>query len=190
MSTTTIPEPLIKMLNDLTPKEISAVRQRLQSMERKNMEQQMIAETESHAKFVGRCYTRRAKTFWGETVKRYYKIVSERASNELHMTVLTFPESPQCRFECRLSKVGMAGDGYFGNFELESIEVEDIGFFCNDYHPGDGQFRKVIDAFEEITPEEYERAMNAFLEQLKKLEFIADRKTVAAGADREYESRT
>ena len=167
-------ETIKALLSDLSPEEISELSKDISALSKNNIHKNIVALVESHKEYVGKCYILKGYSSHNDMlagkepdVNKYFKIISERATNEYRMTALTFPEKPEYTFRPHLHKMYFPGDGFCGKIALKGIDVEDVGFFCNDIHCGG----KIIDRFEEISLEEYNVAFDKYCEQLKELEF-------------------
>lgn len=142
------------------------------STERRRKESERIREAvKSHEKYVGKCYVENEKPMSGmfPEMRRYYKVVSARAENEYRMTVLTFPERPLYWFDYQNHRIGLAGDGFLGEYEFIGIETDDFPFFCRSRNGG-----REIDRLTEIPESEFFEALDAFVEELKKMKWPAD----------------
>ncbi len=113
---------------------------------------------ESHKKYVGKCFVAEERPYYDlfPKMKKYYKVISERAFNECNVSALTFFEHPVYWYNCN------GKDCYFGNYDLESINIEefDANLAFND--------------LTKITPEEYNKAMDNYIAELQSMDFPAD----------------
>ena len=101
---------------------------------------------------------------------KYYKVISERSSNEFRMEALTFTEHPTYWFNYQhLHNYNYSlGDYYNGKFGFTSIEVEDYPFFC--YSASGGG----INFLTEISLEEYNQALDSYIQELKEIKWNPD----------------
>ena len=166
-------ETIRTLMKDLSQEELSELSTSINTLTRNNCHKNIMDTVESHKKYVGKCYILKGYSSHNDMLtgkkpnaNKYFKIISERATNEYHMTALTFPENPEYTFNPHLHKMYFPGDGFCGKITLSGIDVEDVGFFCNDLQHG-GQ---KIDQFEEISLEEYNEAFDKFYKQLKELQ--------------------
>ena len=135
----------------------------------KNEKERIRNVVESHKSYVGKCYYRIGKySEMFPEMKKYYKIISERGSNELHLSALTFFEHPMYWFEYQMSLQNRPGNFYFGYYDFKGIEVDDFGAFCR------GNNGDVINDFVEISLERYNEAMNKYIKELQEMKWPAD----------------
>ena len=121
-------------------------------------------DAESHKKYVGKCFVAEERPYYDlfPKMKKYYKVISERACNEHNVSALTFFEHPVYWYNYN------SKDNYFGNYDLESINIDDLFdarlVFNN----------LVFNNLTEITPEEYNKAMDNYIAELQSMDFPAD----------------
>ena len=125
----------------------------------------------SHKSYVGKCYCGEETLNFSMTpkMKKYYKIISERASNQYEMSALIFYEHPFYWFDYQDHKFGLPGNWYLGNYVFDGIQVENFGAFCVSNRINNNIF--------DLTPislDEYNAAMDKYIEELQNMEWPAD----------------
>ena len=174
--TATIKSPTVDvgMILELPTDELNDLMQEIKHQTRVKEEERMRAAVAEHAGLVGKCFKARIKPHADmfSEMWRYYKIISARAENEYCVSVLRFDEYPTYWFNYKASKIGRAGDYYVGNYDVDSIIIEDFPFYCYDLH-GKG-YIKVGDRLTEISLSEYNTAMILYIDRLQEMEWPAD----------------
>lgn len=176
MTMTTIKNPKVDvgMILELSTDELNDLMQEIKYQTMVKEEERMRAAVAEHTGLVGKCFKARIKPHAGmfPEMWRYYKIINARARNEYHVSALRFDEYPTYWFDYQASKIGRAGDFYFGHYDFDSIIVEDFPFYCYDLK-GEG-YIKVGDRLTEITLSEYNTAMILYIDRLQEMEWPAD----------------
>ena len=172
--TPTIKNPTVDIgkILELPIDELDDLMQKIKHQIRIKEEEKMQAVVANHAELVGKCFKIRIKPHSGmfPEMWRYYKIISVRAENEYHVSVLRFDEYPTYWFDYKTSKINRAGDYYFGHYDFDSIIVEDFPFYCCDLHGKD----KIGDRLTEISFSEYNTAMILYINRLQEMKWPAD----------------
>lgn len=174
MATATTPKIDIGAILELPYDELNDLMGEIRQQTRVKEEEKMRAAVAEHIGLVGKCFKARTKPRSGmfPEMWRYYKIINARAENEYRVSALRFDEYPTYWFEYQASKIGRAGDYYFGSYDFDSIIVEDFPFYCYDLK-GEG-FIKVGDRLTEISLAEYNTAMILYIDRLQEMEWPAD----------------
>ena len=174
MATATTPKIDIGAILELPYDELNDLMSEIRQQTRVKEEEKMRAAVAEHIGLVGKCFKARTKPHSGlfPEMWRYYKIINARAKNEYRVSALRFDEYPTYWFEYQASKIGRAGDYYFGSYDFDSIIVEDFPFYCYDLK-GEG-FIKVGDRLTEISLAEYNTAMILYIDRLQEMEWPAD----------------
>lgn len=148
--------------------------QKIKHQTRVKEEEKMRAVVAEHAGLIGKCFKARVKPHLGMFPKmwRYYKIINVRAENEYCVSALRFDEYPTYWFDYQDSKINRAGDYYFGNYNFNSIIVEDFPFYCYDLN--EEERIRIRDKLIEISPSEYNAAMILYINRLQEMEWPAD----------------
>lgn len=162
-------------LTELTEEDLKYLQNELKSISREKEEEKMRAAVDSHMSLVGKCFKTHVQPYSKlfPEMWRYYKIINARASNQYRVSALRFDEYPTYWFKYQASKIGHAGDYYFGDYEFTSIIVEDFPFFCYDLKTKNSSVI-IGDKLTEISLTEYNEAMNKYIERLQKLNWPAD----------------
>ncbi len=115
----------VGMILELPTDELNDLMQEIRHQTRIKEEERMRAAV---AGLVGKCFKARIKPHAGmfPEMWRYYKIINARAENEYRVSALRFDEYPTYWFNYKASKIGYAGDYYFGHYDFDSIIVEDF----------------------------------------------------------------
>ena len=153
---------------DLNFKELST--EDLKDLERKikyettEREEKKIKEmVKKHDSLIGKCF--KAKIMW-----KYYKIINSRASNEYRVSALIFEEYPTYWFYYNLH-----GNHFFGRYDFKGIRIGDFPFYCYDWNDISEHRDAIVgDNLIEIPLEEYNEAMNTYINRLQKLDWPAD----------------
>lgn len=112
--------------------------------------------------YVGKCYALPSfDTQMFPTMKRYVKVVSERATDAYHVSCLVFHEVPTYWFNYQDSRVFRAGNFFLGNFDFDGIYVDEI-------HISDLGYGY------EISLGEYNRLMQQYINDLQTMQWYAD----------------
>ena len=152
-------------LKQLSSKELEDLIQKARALSREKYEKELKTTIKSHKTFIGKCYKKYyEKNGMFPPMWRYFKVIGNRGSNEYHLPMLTFQEYPVYWFNYKASKIGNPGDYYLGHYDFEGIQIEDYGYFCSGWNKG----------FIEISNEEYNKAMNLYIQRLQELEWPAD----------------
>lgn len=161
-------DEIIREAEALSDEDLQMLASRIRNGSLKRHDAEIRKKTESHAGYVGKCYVKKVKPMSGAfpEMRKYYRVVSERADNEYRMTALTFTEKPLCSFRPRFSKTGLPGDGYSGSFRFDGIQAEDVPFFCFSFNGG-----LEIDSMTEISEEEYFKALDAYVNEIKTMKW-------------------
>lgn len=174
--TATVKNPTVDigMILELPTDELNDLMQEIKHQTRVKEEERIRAAVAEHAGLVGKCFKARIKPHAGMSPEmwRYYKIISARAENEYRVSALRFDEYPTYWFNYKSSKIGRAGDYYFGHYDFDSIIIEDFPFYCYDLH-GKG-YIKVGDGLTEISLSEYNTAMILYIDRLQEMKWPAD----------------
>jgi hypothetical protein len=153
-----------KIKNFLKENNISAteLKQALENMSKEEEEEEIKEIINSNKKFVGRYFVKNnVKKSMFPPMKKYYKIISERAENEYRVSCLVFDEFPTYWFGYISHKSSVPGDYLNGSFDFTGIKTESI-MTIN------------INSLTEITEEEYNKALKKYIERLIKLEWPAE----------------
>lgn len=163
MTTTPLFQEKIDTILKLSKEDLIALTQAIKYQIKEQEELELRAAIRSHIKLVGKCYKTRVKPKDGlfPEMWKYYKIISERASSEYCVSALTFNEFPVYWFNYQMSKTFRVGDYYCGEYDFESIIIENL----NLYNDND---------FIEISLKEYNEAMNLYIKRLQMLNWPAD----------------
>ena len=164
----------VGMILELPTDELNDLMQEIKHQTRVKEEERMRAAVAEHVGLVGKCFKVRIKPHAGmfPEMQRYYKIINARAENEYRVSALRFDEYPTYWFNYQASKIGRAGDYYFGHYDFDSIIIEDFPFYCYDLH-GKG-YIKVGDRLIEISLSEYNTAMILYIDRLQEMEWPTD----------------
>lgn len=140
----------------------------LQSILKKNdiikQEKKMVQRIKENAVLVGKCF--RIKNI-SEASKfpdmyHYFKVISNRASNQFRVSVLTFKEYPTYWFDYQTHRFAPeAGDYINGSFVFSGIKINSI-------------LASTLSGMEEIPEKEFNKKMLEYTERLLKLQFYAD----------------
>lgn len=160
-----------KFLSKLDEDDLSRLSSLIKAKSRRLANVDAKKAVEAHDYIVGKCFKIKEAPTNGlfPEMYKYYKVISSRSINQYRATALTFWEHPFYWFDYQASKIGSAGDYYFGYFDFESIEAEDVPFFCNN-----GVNTIQLDYFTEITQEEYDAAMDNYIKELKEMPWTPD----------------
>lgn len=173
MTTAAQKKPIIddELLISLDSNALYDLQKKIREQTREREEERMRAAVADHTALVGKCFKVRVKPHSGmfPEMWRYYKIINARADNEYFISVLRFDEYPTYWFDYHNSKVGHAGDYYFGQYDFDGITVEDFPYYY--YNSKNNFFGENLI---EITLEEYNAAMNWYVKRLQDLEWPAD----------------
>ena len=164
----------VEMILKLPADELNDLMQKIKHQTRVKEEERMRAVVAEHAGLIGKCFKARVKPHLGMFPKmwRYYKIINVRAENEYCVSALRFDEYPTYWFDYQDSKINRAGDYYFGNYNFNSIIVEDFPFYCYDLN--EEERIRIRDKLIEISPSEYNAAMILYINRLQEMEWPAD----------------
>lgn len=163
-------------ISNLTADDATTILTTLKDRERKQKEEHVKSIVAEHESYVGKCYYIMVKPYDGmfPEMKKYFKIISARGSNEYRMSALTFYEHPLYWFDYNSSRIGIPGDYFLGEYEFESIQVEDFEAFCFRFKNDYGWTNLFINDMTEISTEEYNAAMNKYIEELQSMNWVAD----------------
>ena len=100
----------------------------------------------------GKCFCE-IKTVKGKEMKRFYKVISYRSSNDAHVECLVFDEYPNYNFNFQGDFHTRIGDSYLGSFDYLAFYTEDV-------------LVNKIAKMDSISLEEYNRKACAFLNKL------------------------
>lgn len=164
-----------ELLMTLDSEALYDIQRKIKEQTREKEEERMQAVVAEHTVLVGKCFKTRVKPHSGmfPEMWRYYKIISARADNEYRIFALKFDEYPTYWFNYHSSKVGRAGDFYFGNYDFDGITVDDFPYYCHDLK-SDTPEAIYGDRLIEISLEEYNTAMNWYIKRLQVMEWPAD----------------
>lgn len=164
----------VEMILKLPTDELNDLMQEIKHQARVKEEERMRATVTRRIGLVGKCFKVRIKPRAGmfPEMWRYYKIINARAENEYCASALRFDEYPTYWFDYQDSKINRAGDYYFGNYNFNSIIVEDFPFYYYDLR--EKGHIKVEDRFTEISLSEYNAAMILYIDRLQEMEWPAD----------------
>ena len=147
------------------------IKNAIDNLARKERHNEIINKTRENLDLVGKCY----KLYMGHSrfpdMYKYYKVLSIQSENEYRVECLTFYEHPTYWFDTKLSIIGVPGNGYLGNFELYTVEVESI--MAKDLRNKEYSWNHSR-KFEEISLEEYNVALRKHYEELINAEWITD----------------
>lgn len=117
----------------------------------------------ANRKYVGKCYCedRCSKNGMFPIMRKYYKIISERATYDNYVSALIFYEHPLYWFDYKCSAIGRPGDYFLGNFDFYGFYVDDI-------------LTQKLSVMEEITNDEFNSAARKHTDELLGLNWSAD----------------
>lgn len=170
----------IQALLELPSDQLNDIIDQVRKQTRVKEEERMREAVASHVELVGKCFKRRVKPRSGmfPPMTRYYKIISARADNEYRVSALVFDEYPTYWFDYHSSKIGRPGDYYFGHYDFDGIHVVDFPFYCNNLlgeEDDEGIIRGTVgDTLTEITLEEYNAAMDLYIDRLQEMDWPPD----------------
>lgn len=128
-----------------------------------------IDNIERNKSYIGKTYYRELPN--GEI--RYYKILQIDPTNEYRMYTLSFRfPNINTGYGCMIK-----GEMYSMMNEHDLLEIENIGWFCNDLTKvvdSYSKFQKIskhIELYTEISEKEFEKAFNLFLKEITKIIF-------------------
>ncbi len=164
---------VLDYISNLTADDAMRILTTLKNQERQKKEEYVKSVVTEHESYVGKCYYMIVEPYDGmfPEMKKYFKIISARGRNEYGMSALTFYEHPLYWFDYNSSRIGMPGDYFLGKYEFDSIQVEDFGAFVWLKKDGANLF---INDMTEISAEEYNAAMNKYIEELQSINWVAD----------------
>ena len=171
------PEEIIRELDGMSLRELKRIENYLTGREIEQERKELVEAVEKNEEYVGTCWIQETGTR-AEKTKRYLKVISARSKNRYRLEVLTFPEKPTARFEKTLFRHPSAENGYLGTFRFSGIRTESFPFFCFSIRGGMEK-----DYLTEIAPEEFDAALDAYADALKKMDWDPD----AAAAPSEAE---
>lgn len=162
---------------DLNLKELST--EDLKNLERKikyettEREEKKIKEmVKKHDSLIGKCFKAKIHTPYilFPEMWKYYKIINSRASNEYRVSALIFEEYPTYWFY-----YDRGGNHFFGHYDFKGIRTDDFPFYCYDWNDTSEHRDAIVgDNLIEIPLEEYNEAMNTYINRLQKLDWPAD----------------
>ncbi len=166
-------DEFIERIDNLSQDEVLDILSALRKKEYDNSDRKVRNSVNSHKEYVGKCYYKEVQPKNGmfPSMKKYYKIISERGSNEYRISALTFYEHPFYWFEYNSHKIAYPGDYFLGEYDFNGIDVEDFGAFC---YTGNGGSSIEINELTEISLEEYNLAMNKYIKELQEMEWPSD----------------
>ena len=161
---------ILKEIENLSKEDLDELKLKLDKSDLETKTEDLKERIESNKDYVGRCYKILVKPHNGmfPEMYKYIKVISERSSNEYRLSSLVFLEHPIYWFDFQRSKVPRAGNNYLGDFRFLGIHLEDYPFFCYDLLRKD-KVGKGIDFLTEISLEEYNNALDNYIEELKNL---------------------
>ena len=158
-------EKVLDQLGDILRKnglDAGAVRRYMDTIVRKEANQALRESVEKNRVYVGKCYSIPSfDTQMFPTMKKYVKVVSERASDAYHVSCLVFHEVPTYWFNYQGDRIGSVGNYYLGSFEFDGIYVDEIRIDDLGY------------GFE-ISDGEYRRLMQQYINELQSMPWYAD----------------
>jgi len=162
---------VLNYISNLTVDDATQILSSLKEQERQQNDEIIKKIVNDHSGYVGKCYYKFVKPHGGmfPEMKKYYKVISERASNEYRLSALTFYEHPFYWFNYQSHRIGLPGDWFLGKFDFHGIEVEDFGAFCF----GSNNIEKINDLVS-ITIKEYNLAMDEYIKELQSMDWVAD----------------
>lgn len=139
-----------------------AVRRYMDTIVREDAAQKIQTSVDKNRIYVGKCYAIPSfDTVMFPSMKKYVKVVSERASDAYHVSCLVFHEVPTYWFNYQGSRIGSPGDYYLGSFEFDGIYVDEIRIDELGYGV-------------EISVGEYNRLMQRYINELQSMQWYAD----------------
>ena len=121
---------------------------------KKEAEERDSKKINQNKDLVGKCFIRdRGTSLESPTMKKYFKVISERSINKYSVECLTFSEHPYYHFTSNAQSTSVPGDHYGGSFDFRSFETESVPV-------------KSIQQLREISKEEYEEVAKKYLETL------------------------
>lgn len=158
-------DDVLNQLRDVLRKnglDAGAVRRYMDAVVKSEADQKLRDSVEKNRKFVGKCYAIPSfDTQMFPTMKKYLKVVSERASDSYSVSCLVFHEVPTYWFNYQSSRIGTTGDYYLGSFEFDGIYVDEVRIDELGY------------GFE-ISEGEYNRLMQQYINELQSMPWYAD----------------
>lgn len=131
---------------------------------RKESEEKTLREAvEENRKYIGKCFRVKKKPIDGlfPEMYTYYKVINSRAVNQHNVSCLIFEEYPLYWFEYNSSLIGFMGDYYLGEYEFESFKTDNV-------------LVQSLHLMEEISEDEFEQAMQTYVDRLKEMKWPAD----------------
>lgn len=179
---------LVNTISSLSSKEIDEIQWELRKQETFKKNEEIKAQAQKfESEYVGRCYKTQVCPRSGvfPSMWRYYKILNFRyQGNPYYAECLMFDEYPLYWFNYQAHKYSYAGDYFLGTTDFEGIHVDAIPFLCNNVshinmhehieHFGDISVGKYKELFTEISLDEYNQAMDTYVNRLKKLHFTTN----------------
>ena len=156
---------VLDQLKDILRKhglDAGAMRRYMDAIVRKEADQKLKESVDKNRKYVGKCYS--VPSFDTEmfpSMKKYVKVVSERASDAYHVSCLVFHEVPTYWFNYQSTRIGVPGDYYLGSFEFDGIYMDEVRIDELGY------------GFE-ISEGEYNRLMQQYINELQSMPWYAD----------------
>ena len=145
--------------NDL---DAGAVKRYMDTIIREDVKKRLQCSVDKNKVYVGKCYAiPLLETTMFPSMKKYVKVVSERASDTYHVSCLVFHEVPTYWFEYQTSAIGCVGDYFLGSFDFDGIYVDEIRTDELSYGV-------------EISLGEYNRLMQRYLNELQCMPWYAD----------------
>ena len=163
----------IEEILNLPEKELDFLIREIRHKQKIRQEEEYRKKVAEHTSLVGRCFKTCAPLNKTKCHK-YYKIISARSSNECRVSALSFDEHPVYHFYHQISKSSLAGDGYFGEYNFNGIKIEDFPFYCNSYRFKNNDILLTGTDLQEISLQEFNIAMNAYINELQNMSFPAD----------------
>lgn len=104
------------------------IEEMLMKMRKKEDMLMLRNRVQSNVKYVGLCYRRTVAPHDGlfPEISRYYKVISERSSNEYRVECLIFDEFPCYWFDYQSSMTFQAGNYYEGHFDFDSFWTDSV----------------------------------------------------------------
>lgn len=156
-------DTILNEINNLSGEQKQKVLSELSRANREKENNQIREAVNANKKYVGKyyCEYEHPKSGMFPIMRKYYKIISERSSNNYWVSALTFYEHPLYWFDYNSSAIGRPGDYFLGNFDFYGFYVDDI-------------MSKTLDLMEEITEDEFNSAARKYTEELLGLTWKAD----------------
>lgn len=126
----------------------------------KNYNEQLRDALKKNSEYVGKCFQQEVEPFHKlfPKIKRFYKVLSERSSNEYRVACLIFDQHIHYWFETNYHKVKQVGDYILGEFSFNPIWTDSI-------------MVKDLKTFKEISIEEYNEGLKSLTNELINTKF-------------------